>query len=81
MIPSLKDQTYIPQIYLSGDLKPKQQGTWMHYALQQLRTLPFGDDQLQQLNISFNRNNEKSTHYLQSSSLYQQSLYQLNISS
>jgi ATP-dependent helicase/nuclease subunit A len=52
MIPSLKDQTYIPQIYLSGDMKPKQQGTWMHYTLQQLRTLPFGDDQLQQLSIS-----------------------------
>lgn len=79
MIPSLKDQTYVPQIYLSGDLKPKQQGTLMHYALQQLRTLPFNDEQLQKLSIDLT---DTMISQLKTFSHhpFTASLYQLNVS-
>ena len=51
MIPSLKDRLYVPQIFVSRDLKPQQQGTLMHMALQRLNSLPFSDSQMDQLNI------------------------------
>jgi ATP-dependent helicase/nuclease subunit A len=51
MIPSLKDQSYIPQIFITRDLKPTQQGTLMHIALQRLSILPFTADQMDELNI------------------------------
>jgi ATP-dependent helicase/nuclease subunit A len=51
VIPSLRDQTYIPKIYLSGDLKPTQQGTLMHRVMQLLPEVPFSRDRLHQLNL------------------------------
>jgi ATP-dependent helicase/nuclease subunit A len=55
MIPSLKDQSYVPQIFVSRDLKPQQQGTLMHMALQRLSSLPFTDIQMDQLNIGLSQ--------------------------
>lgn len=51
-IPSLKDQSYVPQIFVSRDLKPQQQGTLMHIALQRLPVLPFTTNQMDELNIN-----------------------------
>lgn len=79
MIPSLKDQMYIPQIFLSGDLKPKQQGTVMHHALQQLKTLPFDDEQLHQLNLDLSEK-MRSALITYSHHPFTASLYQLKIS-
>ncbi|MDP3305667.1 MAG: UvrD-helicase domain-containing protein [Erysipelotrichaceae bacterium] len=79
MIPSLNDQVYIPQIYLSGDMKPKQQGTLMHQALQLLPTLPFSIDKLDRLNIGLT---EKMMHHLMAygNHSFTASLYQLKVS-
>jgi ATP-dependent helicase/nuclease subunit A len=79
MIPSLKDQTYIPQIYLTGDMKPQQQGTLMHQALQQLQTLPFSGEQIDRLNIGLT---EKMTEHLiaYSNHPFTTSLYQMKVS-
>jgi len=55
MIPSLKEQSTIPQIFNSRDLKPTQQGTLMHIALQRLSILPFTADQMDELNIGLSQ--------------------------
>ncbi len=51
VIPSLKEQTYIPRVYISGDLKPAQQGTLMHSVMQFLPNVPFSENQLNHLNL------------------------------
>jgi ATP-dependent helicase/nuclease subunit A len=79
MIPSLKDQTYIPRVYLSGDMKPKQQGTLMHQALQQLSTLPFSIEQMERLKIGLTpKMIEQLLRY--SNHPFTTSLYQMKVS-
>lgn len=52
VIPSLKEQTYIPRINVTGDLKPTQQGTLMHRVMQLSSHVPFSKEGLLQLNLS-----------------------------
>jgi ATP-dependent helicase/nuclease subunit A len=79
MIPSLNDQMYIPQIYLSGDMKPKHQGTLMHQALQQMRITPFSTEKLVRLNIGLTE--KMINHLIAYSNLsFTKSLYLLKVS-
>jgi ATP-dependent helicase/nuclease subunit A len=78
-IPSLKDQSYVPQIFVSRDLKPQQQGTLMHIALQRLPVLPFTTDQMDELNINLSETMKE--HLIRySSHPFTNDLYRFNVS-